>query len=221
MHYIGGITFSSKKKITDYVRNMIERIGVCSSLQSSDIESYNFLIDLFRRHTEYPEKLFGMIDIAIVPNEINNKQLRLDIIKENGDHDNISWMNCVNESKKSEFEIALRFTINNQLQSFRQNYYKHNGGILQCAICQTKNTEEYHVDHINHFEQIKCEFLQTTSFKRPTKFRDVPGDLRKTFIDDDKPFEDSWKFFHQSNAELRILCASCNLKRPKWKQNQL
>ena len=215
---IGNLIFDSKSELKVYVQNMIKQIGPCSSLKSYHIDQYDFLVHLFERHSEYPEKIDGMIDIAFVPNIRNSKDIVMHIIKENGDHDDISWNNCVSQKKKSELPRALRFAIENQCISFKQNYLKQHG-IEQCAICQsTERDKKYHVDHINHFEQIVCEFIKSTLLKRPTIFRDAPGDYMKTFIEDDKPFEDEWKLFHQKHANLRILCASCNLKRPKWRQ---
>ena len=86
----------------------------------------------------------------------------------------------------------------------------------QCAICNTTDVTEYHVDHINHFEEIVFEFLQIVKRDKPSIFQNTL-DNRKAFTDIDKEYEDEWTSFHKTKACLRILCSSCNLSRPKWK----
>ena len=207
---IGNEHFTTKKSLEERTRNIIETLGICQSIRTKSISDYNFLINLFRRHPKYPEKIYDICDISIVRNKVNSNGLELNIVKSNGTVDDISWKNCISGSEKDKFKGALRVCIDEQIRSFRSTCNN------ECAICKTLGAEEYHVDHENHFEEILYEFLQTTRRHKPTIFQNT-NDNRKSFTSDDKEYEDEWKLFHKNKARLRLLCRSCNLKRPKWK----
>ena len=210
---IGSVHFNTKKSLTEHTRNIIKRIGLCSSIKETSINDYNFFIDLFRRHPSYPEKIYNICDIQIVPNKNKTGILELCIVKNDGKTDDISWLNCINQSEKDKFKSALRVSIDDQIWSFKKSCIKN-----ECAICKTLEADEYHVDHENHFEEILYLFLQSTKREKPTKFQNT-DDNRKSFTADDKEYEDEWKLFHNNHAQLRLLCRSCNLRRPKWKQS--
>ena len=209
---IGSIHFTSKKSLQEYVRDRIKNIGLCPSLKTVNIEMYNFFIDLFQHHPKYPQKIDAITDIAIVRNKIKSQVLELQIRKEDGSTDDISWINCISGTEKNTFKCALRVAIDEQIKVFRQiTKYK-------CSICNTLDANEYHVDHENHFEELICRFLQNTKKDKPSSFKNT-SDNRKCFTMEDKEYEEEWKQFHKNNARLRMLCRSCNLKRPKWKQS--
>ena len=105
----------------------------------------------------------------------------------------------------------MREAVDPQICEFRNSQNN-----LYCANCGIDNADKYHVDHITHFEKLVHDFLEINKYNIPTMFKDTYGNT-KTFIDKDKLFEESWKKYHNVNAQLRILCAPCNLKRPKWK----
>ena len=206
---VGGIPFTSKNSLEEYVRALLKSIGVCKSVRAVNVDHYNFLLDLFGRHPRYPEKIYGITDISITTNIIRPQYLTTNIVRDGGVEEDISWVNCVKGSGKDSFKSALRVAITDQILAFRK------GQPLICALCGIADADEYHVDHITHFEQLVCEFILHTPLTKPTLFQSG-HDNRKTFRIDDKEYEDAWKVFHESNASLRILCRSCNLKRPKW-----
>ncbi len=208
---IGDKNFKTKKSAIEYTQKIINKIGLCPSIRTKSIDDYNFFIDLFRLHPDYPEKIDNICDISIVKNKVNTNLFQLNILKNDGSIDNISWVACVTGKKKDSFKSALRVSIEPQIKDFRTKC------IYECSICKTKVSPiDSHVDHENHFEEILCKFLKTTNKKKPTEFKDT-DDGRKSFTLNDKEYEDEWKLFHENNACLRLLCKSCNLKRPKWK----
>jgi len=211
---IGEKNFKTKKSAEEYVRSIIERIGLCKSIKTRSKSDYNFFIDLFRRHPKYPEKIYNICDISIQKNKINSKYLELHIIKEDGTTDDISWRNCISGSERDKFKCALRVAINDQIMHFKYN------NTNKCELCKTINADSYHVDHIMHFEEIVFEFLNNTTKDKPTIFKNI-GDNRKAFTENDIEYEEEWKNFHKEHAQLRILCSVCNLKRPKWKNVQV
>lgn len=208
---IGDKHFPTKKSLEEYTRKMIETIGLCPSVRTTDLHAYHFLVDLFRRHPKYPEKVYDMCDLSIVQNKLNPHCFELNILKSNGEVDDISWKNCVSGSGRDAFTSALRVAIDDQIKSFRSTC------AIQCVLCNTVDADVFHVDHENHFEEIVYEFLHTTQRNKPTLFQNT-DDHRKAFTSNDKDYENEWKSFHKNRARLRLLCRSCNLKRPKWKQ---
>jgi len=208
---IGDKHFKTKKDLEEYVRRIIENIGMCESIKTKSKQDYDFFIELFKRHPKYPEKIANISDISIVSNKVCSKYLGLNITKNDGSVDDISWRNCISGKEKDNFKCALRISIDAQIKNFR--YMSSN----ECDICKTLDADEYHVDHETHFEELLYNFLQTTKRKRPTVFQNTT-DNRKSFTSNDSEYELDWQLFHKENARLRILCRSCNLMRPKWKK---
>jgi len=206
---IGTIHFTTKKQLEQYIKHIISTIGRCSSLLHS--EHYPFFLELLQRHPRYPEKFQNMIDISIQPNIITPQYLELRLINTDGTTDDISWKQCVSGKPRNPFHSALRVAVDDQILSFRQSQS------MICAICNIVDANEYHVDHVMHFEQIKYDFLQINQSTPPTVFQNT-RDNRKAFTEDDKEYENQWKLYHKTHATLRILCRSCNLTRPKWKK---
>lgn len=209
---VNGLLFSSKTKLDEYVKKIISSIGVTSSLKQTGEENYKFFVELFKRHPKYPEKIDGMCDVSITYNKIG-KGLCLNIIKQDGTIDDISWKMCVSEKEKDNFKSALRVAIHDQISLFRENNEN------KCALCFTTKNVEYHVDHEIHFEELVHNFLKTCKLNKPTQFQNAE-DNRKKFKTEDKDYEDEWNIYHKQHAKLRILCKSCNLKRPKWRETE-
>ena len=208
----GGRTFASKKALEDHVRALLREVGVTDSIKTKNPSQYDFLLELFRRHPGYPDKIVGMTDLAIQPNRMTPQHLELNLVKD-GELEDISWRLCVDAKGKDHYKIALRSAITEQIHRFRSAHP------ATCEICSTSNRDvDYHVDHINHFEEIVYAFHETLESKglhKPTEFINRT-DNRKGFRPEDGVFEDAWKRFHEETARLRILCAPCNLRRPKW-----
>jgi len=206
---IGSKHFTTKKQLEEYTRHLISTIGICSSLLYN--EHYPFFLELFQRHPRYPEKIQNMIDISIQPNKITPQYLELHLLHSDGTTDDISWKQCVSGKARNPFHCALRVAVDDQIMSFRQSHH------MICDICNKIDANEYHVDHVIHFEHIIFDFLQTNQLTPPTVFQNT-YDNRKAFTDNDKEYENQWKLYHKTHAILRILCRSCNLTRPNWKK---
>lgn len=208
----GGRTFASKKALEDHVRTILREVDVTESIKAKNPAQYNFLLELFRRHPGYPDKIVGMTDLAIQPNRITPQDLEVNLVKE-GKLEAISWRQCVNAKGKDHYKIALRSAITEQIQRYKSAHP------ATCEMCSTSSREvDYHVDHINHFEEILNAFhesLESKGLHKPTEFINRT-DNRKGFRAEDSVFEDAWKQFHEETARLRILCAPCNLRRPRW-----
>lgn len=210
---VGKENFKTKISLTKHVQALIEDIGLCSSLiNEKKDDAYNFFMELFKRHPNYPVKTLDVVDIAIVPNKVTPNAYSLNIKKTDGSVDDISWVSCVSGVKNDPFKSALRIAVEEQTKGFRREC-----AVIICEMCKSTSADKYEVDHINHFEEILYEFMQTTEQTKPTKFKNH-HDGRKAFTSDDIAYEMEWKAFHERNARLRLLCSTCNQSRPKWKK---
>jgi hypothetical protein len=207
---VNGLLFSSKTKLDEHVKQIISEIGPTQSLKQNNQEKYKFFVELFKRHPKYPEKIDGMCDVSITCNKIG-KGLCLNIIKQDGTIDDISWKMCVSGKEKDRFKEALRVAIHDQISLFRET------NETRCALCVTTKNVEYHIDHEIHFEELVHNFLKTCKLNKPTQFQNAE-DNRKKFKTEDENYENEWKIYHKQYAKLRILCKSCNLKRPHWRE---
>lgn len=209
---LGEREFHTKTQAEHYVRELLKKIGICNSVKSKSISNFLELSSILKQHPHQCEKLHNMIDIAIIPNKLNKTTLEVNIIKEDGTLEDISWKMCVTQREKSYNHLlltAMRYSITYQIDEYRSR------SLMKCVFCHKTDTL-MHVDHITHFISIARDFMNTANHSLPTEFEDTEDDSnRKRFKDINGEFEKDWNLFHQEKAQLRILCATCNLKREK------
>ena len=76
------------------------------------------LCNLFKRHSDYPEKFNGLTDIKIRSNPVYKRQLETIMVKNNGDEDDFSVLNiCITGKPKDNLTIAMRNSIILKLKS--------------------------------------------------------------------------------------------------------
>lgn len=198
----------NKTQQLKYFRKKINDIGLCNSLKHSYIDAYEELIELFQNHPEYPEKINNVVDIAIVYNKLNNSYFELQLIKNDGTTDDISYIKCIQKpSKDSNLKSAMRYAIVDQILEFKNNCDE-----LVCEIC--KSDYIIQIDHVILFKQLYYDFLSQNTLPIPTTF-DNTYYHSAMFKECDKEFENSWSDYHKNHALLRCLCNKCNQNRNK------
>ena len=202
--------YKTQKSLKEYIKNIINEIGICSSIKNNYSQYYNIFIELFNRHPN-PEKMINMCDIQIKSNPLY-KHLELHIVYNNGKTDDISYNVCINTKYKNYIKMAMRVSIIPQILEYKNN------SIRKCVNCNSN--QDLEVDHIIWFEKIYDDFMKNNKIKIPTKFNNTDGHL-KCFMSDDIMFEKSWNLYHNANAQLRVLCSNCNKKRDKYKKDSL
>ena len=69
---------------------------ICSSIKQFYPEEWMDLCNLFKRHSDYPEKFNGLTDIKIRYNPVYKRQLETIMVKNNGDEADFSVLNiCI------------------------------------------------------------------------------------------------------------------------------
>lgn len=115
----------------------------------------------------------------------------------------VSWKSCETGkiNKTDNLSYAMRNSISEQTQSYRQSHY-----IKKCEICESYNNIE--VDHYpKKFREIKSEFLELDFPIPKTRFY-----KNKIIFCNNSTFEEMWKEYHNQNATYRYLCSTCNQK---------
>lgn len=199
---------TTHKELKAYAKDVIDKIGICSSIKEEHEEHWNMFIYLFERHNNYPEKFEGLKDIYIQYHPTYKKNLEVMILKDNGETDNVSVLkSCITGKGKRLITEAMRNAIVPQILSFRDKSKKH------CVLCNSK--EKIEIDHEKpQFIELHDIFLNSNLDKIPETFKEDEGH-NKIFIEEDEEFKNRWISYHESNAKLRVLCFKCNNSRMK------
>jgi len=91
--------YKTQKSLKEYIKNIIDKIGICSSIKNNYPQYYDIFIELFYRHPK-PEKIIGITDIQIKKNPIY-KYLELYIVYKDGKTDDISYNVCISGKQKN------------------------------------------------------------------------------------------------------------------------
>lgn len=196
----------TKKNLKLLTKSTIERIGPCESVYKEHPEDVEFFESLYTRHPKYPEKCFGLDDLAIRPNP-KTGDLEGILKKKDGSEDNISLLNqCITGNPKNNLYYAHRTSIHSQILEYR-NMSEH-----VCEFCGS--VDKLEVDHIDpQFIDIQMNFIELNTYN-PSEFDETSWHC-KIFRKEDSDYENSWYKFHKKHAILRMLCKMCNTSRKK------
>ncbi|KAJ1464072.1 hypothetical protein T484DRAFT_1758370 [Baffinella frigidus] len=183
---------------TDAVQNaraVIAAIGVCRSVKALGNGSYEKVLGIVQRHPNATVKLKGVVEDFFVKK--NGSGFILWMKKKGCEPERISYRKCDGKTSSMINTFRNRDTTN-ICAHCRENFTKENG-------CE--------VDHKTHFATIVEEFVsKEVSFKVPTetqKRNDKIHGHRLIDLDMEKRFQD----YHESRADLQLLCKKCNRSR--------
>ena len=215
-------SYKTQKDCECDVRKKLSDLGVQQSVKDCSVESFNFLLELTKRHPNHVEKLKNATDFEIQKDPITRTGLALYIKNFDGTKTEISWRICVTgkyPTSKTMFSEALRQAVSSQIQLFRRESSESSES--SCVLCG-ESLKDTHVDHVIHFAQLIEEFIELHKIKKiPTKYEKIPITSEKTFTQEDAWIGRKFYEYHEKNAELRIVCKQCNLTREKYKKNKI
>jgi hypothetical protein len=207
--------FKTQKKLKIYFREIINKIGVCDSVKLKHPEYFLDFCEVFKRHSDYPQKFIGFVDIKIGFNPEFVNQLVVYIIKNDQCIDNVSVLNnCITGKPKDNLKIAMRVAIQPQIDEYKNNNYIH-----VCELCNEH--ERIVIDHHSEkspFIKLYNDFMNINYLTVPNTFDDTKSHM-KCFKEIDDRFKEDWINYHKENAILRMLCRTCNGSQPKYKIN--
>ena len=217
---VGDRTFDTQKQLEDYIRGLLQAIGVCKSVKAKGERPFNDLVDVLQRHPDSERKLERLSDIAIVKNVMNARAYEVHVVRDDGTSVDISWKLCVSGKPKTHkllLRTAMRTSIQPQINDFRMGLPRSE--LFTCMLCQHPTRGIVHIDHVIHFDKLADDFVRVVTDEIPTTFADSSdGTNRAVFKPEDSAFELKWQAYHHKHAVLRALCPTCNLKREKYKE---
>ena len=176
------------------------RIGLCSSIRDTHPDDFARLRELFSKHPTAGE---GIIDLRACRNPVWQGIDYIAVYEEG------EWTISANECfykkpNKAAHDLrkmkrAARTTIRGQVDAFRNT-----------TPCECGSTLKLQVDHVRHFDDLITTFLHG---RLPLEFDDTEG--REPVFQE--PLATEWNDFHRENGTLRMMCAACNVARPKWR----
>ena len=129
------------------------------------------------------------------------------VVNASGTVDERSYKTAINGyNKASEVKWCMREAIRPQINEFR-----HDNTIPDtCPMCHSE-MNEVHVDHIIPFCRLLSDFLakESLTFDDIEIVREFGQDKRLKDVELGKRFAD----YHKEHAQLRYLCAHCNITR--------
>jgi hypothetical protein len=204
----------TQSNLKKHFREIIDRIGVCNSVKTEHPQEFLDFCEVFERHSDYPDKFIGFVDIKIDYNPEFKSQLVVYILKDNGLTEDVSVMNnCITGKRKDNFKIAMRVSIQPQIDEYKKNNY-----IMACELCGEHDRIE--IDHHSEkspFAKLYIDFMEMNTLPIPTSFNDTKSHMKR-FNKLDYKFEEKWIQYHKENAILRMLCRTCNNSQPKYKK---
>lgn len=194
----------NKSQQTNYFKIRLNK-GLCKSLKKERNDDFNDFMELFKFHPESDMKLLDVIDLCIVNNKRNSKFFEINLIRSNGQKEDISYRCCINKRNTNyNLNQALRYAIEPQIKEFRDKNKN------KCVLCGSTNNIQ--IDHIIMFKNLVNDFLKKTSRPIPNEYDDSDFNAAK-FKLEDKELEEEWFIYHKKNATLRCLCSKCNYSR--------
>ena len=215
MIQFSDVSFKTQALAKEYVRSLLQEIGICRSVKGKSYDYYDKLLAISQRHPDSDEKLENIIDFAIIPNKLNRRALELNIVKCDGSCIDISFHMYVtgkHKSNKSLLFEAFRYCIDSQISDFKQT-----ADTSKCTLCGIQVYGDLHIDHEIHFQKLVEDFLQLNAFAIPTSFiSTTDGSNRHIFKDEDAMIGRAFSEYHAMHAKLRVTCPTCNLSRKKY-----
>lgn len=204
----GLLEFKTKKESETYTRNIINDIG--ENTINNTHKHFQFFVDLLNNHHKREDKIGCGVDAFIITKNARGTGYETQIRRIDNTIESFSWKDCANHTHKNTLqllEVAMRYTIDSQIQDFRNNNPEICANCKQKTICAVDHKEPT-------FNQIKNSFLATVQCL-PSEFdKDITTHQQK-FKECDADFEEKWKIYHKTEANLQYLCSKCHKEKTK------
>lgn len=196
-------------------------IEIAEKTFKNKTEAFNFFADYLRSHESIPENDYPLIEafMQLHPRGVKNdekiiitstmmygkKTKCFGVVDPDGTVDERSCRTAINGyNKSSEVKWCMRSAVQSQIEEFRSK----NTIPQTCPICHSP-TKEVHIDHIIPFRKLLADFLakESLTYDDIEIVREVGQNKHLKDEELAKRFAD----YHKEHAQLRYLCAHCNL----------
>jgi len=206
-----GVTYKSLDAFEKYIKNIINGIGKCADIRTTFPDKYVILVELLNRHPN-DDKIQRMVNLKLIANYMKPQFLELIVIRDDNTEESISYNAAIKgewATHEKNLLTAMRSGVEDQILYFGQTNER------KCVLCNS--TTNLHIDHnTTTFANLVKDFLANNNTPTPARFGKTADDTnRVAFLSSDSEFRDEWAAYHENHADLRVLCQTCNLTRPR------
>ncbi|MBN9542725.1 MAG: DCL family protein [Alphaproteobacteria bacterium] len=212
---IGQQLFTSKKSAITYVQSVLKKYIDGDILEESD---KLFIIDLLALHPQKDEKIGCGVANILYDYSPDFRSRCLYIIRTDGSKIQFSWRTCI-EGEKLKIDIyeAFREAVISQIKEYIKDNFVEK---MRCPIfpdielTNIRSKKNIHVDHESPktFKNLVDAFLRSESLDiLDVKISDPKLHLNTAQLADEG-FKSRWQYFHQKEANLRVISQEANLK---------
>ena len=210
------LSLNTQKEVIQKIHEIIDTTEMYTPLD----HGLFFLLQVLKHHRYYESKVgvgIKHLEIRWNQNDCGKLTKGLWIIRTDSTEIDISWRQALlpngEPSLKEMVSSAARYETRAQIDLFYRNESRS-----VCELCHKhiSQYDEIHVDHIQVFEQLFSNFLDTVHM--------TYSDIKIHHLGLDNEFVDRhiallWSQYHMKYATLRIVHSKCNLKRPRFLSN--
>lgn len=202
----------TNKQIKEKCKEILNSYAIGAEIDTFS-NDYTFLIDVFRKHSEWEEKSKDGVQLITIflAKPYNTRCFK--IVGYTGYETDISYIHAVDgsKSKLSDVKSSMRSAVRSEIEKFKSTLDFSN---LYCPISKEKlHSKNTHIDHYDFtFDELSTIFISNYGVENlfslvnkehvanETEVRFLDKELIKEFID-----------FHNKNTNLRAVSINANL----------
>lgn len=201
-------SFRTKTAARQFVSAYLKRYaGRTECVRLVDADELAWAQDLLVRHPNWAAKARGLEWIGVHAGHFC-------LVSQAGQHhEDISFHKCLTPpTPRSELMRACRTAIQPQVTAYRRAAsYPATCAMSDCAAVLQAD-ERTHVDHVRPFVCLVDAWLGD---RDPASIPTLSTGTARAFAPAAAADEESWRAYHAEHAQLRLVCAHCNLTRPR------
>jgi hypothetical protein len=202
-YVLGGKEFPSKQAAYREAQTLLQSSQPGQRLSGSD---HDFMMDLFATHYNFEEKSGAGVDYIYVRAATMGSQC-FAAMRTDGTMTDFSYKKCLGrDNPYADFAEAGRIAIKNQIDAFRDNYFRQSPPYICPISGQSMTPETCEVDHTPpmKFDLIVKTFIKTKGIDVGSAIiRGQDGVMLRQFAD--KSIERNFLEFHNQTASLRVV----------------
>jgi 5-methylcytosine-specific restriction endonuclease McrA len=207
---VAGHQFRSQPALKAHIKALFLAHGKSSF--DANAATHAFLLELFKRHPRYQEKIVKGVKRFRVTKITKHNGVHFEtvVVRDDGSLSNLSINTCITKKEKQplpECLDAMRATVNPTTRTFRES----SSG--KCAVCGKPGDE---VDHCGdkEFRVLAQEYIDDHGVC--AEIGRVDGRIGFTNV----AYREGWKEHHDNHAQLQLLCNACHVAKTRKRKHE-
>lgn len=217
---IAGMSFDTSGAFRDYVKKLLNDLP-----QGKVVEPHHsFLVELIKRHPGAADKIGKGIDhFKILRNtKYGGRTNSFYLYRLDGTFTDFSYQKCLTAPTPwREFVQAMRGAIMDHIIDAREEAFGDRQEISCPIKLQAMTRSVSHVDHVapDTFEALLQRFMdeEWIDLENPPATEGGDKVMGRRLVDRD--LEERWKYFHETQAKLRVISKEAHLEMKKEKKD--